>query len=52
MRRLAEQKRVVQIWRELEKRVADVTELSSLAEEDASLQAEIWSEVREDSFPA
>jgi len=44
MRRLAELKRVVQIWRELEKRVADVTELVSLAEEDASLQAEIRSE--------
>jgi len=46
MRQLAELKRVVQIWRELEKRVADVTELSSLAEEDASLQAEIRSEVQ------
>jgi len=45
MRRLAELKRVVQIWRELEKRVADITELSSLTEEDASLQAEIQSEV-------
>ena len=45
MRRLAELKRVVQIWRELEKRVADITELSSLAEEDASLQAEIRAEI-------
>jgi len=32
------------MWRELEKRVADITELVSLAEEDASLQAEIRSE--------
>jgi len=45
MRRLAELKRVVQMWRELEKRAADITELSSLTEEDASLQAEIQSEV-------
>ncbi|MBA7621668.1 Peptide chain release factor 2 [subsurface metagenome] len=45
MRRLAELKRVVQMWRELEKRVADITELSSLTEEDASLQAEIRAEV-------
>ncbi len=45
MRRLAELKRVVQIWQELEKRVADITELSSLTEEDTSLQAEIQSEV-------
>jgi peptide chain release factor 2 len=45
MRRLAELKRVVQIWRELEKRVADITELISLTEEDASLQAEIRAEV-------
>jgi len=45
MRRLAELKRVVQIWQELEKRVADITELSSLTEEGAPLQAEIQSEV-------
>ncbi len=45
MRRLAELKRVVQIWWELEKRVADITELISLTEEDASLQAEIRAEV-------
>ncbi len=45
MRRLAELKRVVQIWRELEKRVADITELISLTEEDASLQAEIRAEI-------
>ncbi len=45
MRQLAEQKRVVQSWRELEKRVADITELISLAEEDTSLQVEIQSEI-------
>jgi len=45
MRQLAEQKRVVQRWRELEKRVTDIAELISLAEEDASLQAEIQSEM-------
>ncbi len=47
MRHLAEQKRVVQRWRELEKRVADIAELVSLAteEEETSLNAEIQSEV-------
>ena len=45
MRQLAEQKRVVQRWRELEKRVTDIAELISLAVEDASLQAEIQSEM-------
>jgi peptide chain release factor 2 len=45
MRRLAELKKVVERWRELEKRVADLDELISLAEEDASLQAEVQSEV-------
>jgi peptide chain release factor 2 len=47
MRRLAEQKKIVQKWRELEKRVADIAELISLAEEDVSLQAEIQSEIEE-----
>ena len=47
MRQLAEQKRMVQKWRELEGRVADITELLSLAENDDSLQAEIQSEVDE-----
>ena len=49
LRRLAEQKRVVQRWRELEKQVADITELISLAsaEEDTSLEAEIRSEIEE-----
>jgi len=45
MRQLAEQRRVVQRWRELEKKVADIAELIPLAEEDTSLQAEIQSEI-------
>jgi len=47
MRQLAEQKRVVQNWRELEKRVAELGELVSLAlgDEDTSLREEIQSEV-------
>jgi len=45
MRRLAEQKKVVHRWRELEKRVADTAELVSLAEEDASLRLDIQSEI-------
>jgi len=47
MRQLAEQKRVVQRWRELEKKIADIAELIALSEEDASLQAEIQSELDE-----
>jgi len=47
MRRLAEQKRMVEQWRGLEKRVADLIELASLAEGDDSLQSEIQSEVEE-----
>ena len=43
MRQLAEQKKVVDRWREVEKRVAEVAELISL--EDSSLEAEIQSEV-------
>ncbi len=38
---------MVQTWRELEKRVTDIAELITLAEEDASLQGEIQSEVEE-----
>ena len=45
MRQLAEQKKVVERWRGLEKKVADIAELISLAEEDASLKAEIESEI-------
>ena len=47
MRQLAEQKRLVQKWRELEKRVADIAELLSLVEDDESLQAEVQSEIDE-----
>jgi len=47
MRRLAEQKKVVQLWQELEKRIADATELLSLAQEDASFRPEIESEIEE-----
>jgi len=36
---------MVQRWRRLEKKAADITELISLAEEDASLQIEIQSEI-------
>ncbi len=46
MRHLAEQKGVVQQWRELEKKVADIAELIALvSEEDALLEAEIQSEI-------
>jgi len=47
MRRLAEHKRTVQPWRELERKVTDIRELISLAsdEEDASLGAEIQPEL-------
>ena len=44
MRRMAEQKKMVAKWRELEKKVTDIAELLSLTEEDASLMAEIQSE--------
>ncbi len=47
MRRLAEQKRLVQRWRELGKRVADIAELLSLVEDDTALQAEVQSEIEE-----
>jgi peptide chain release factor 2 len=43
MRRLAEQKRMVERWRGMEKRAADTAELISL--EDSSLEPEIESEV-------
>ncbi len=45
MRQLSEAQRMVQQWRRLEKKVADITELISLAEEDTSLQVEIQSEI-------
>jgi peptide chain release factor 2 len=45
MRQLVEQKKVVNRWREIEKKVADMAELISLAEEDSSLRLEIESEI-------
>ena len=45
MRRLSEIKKVVERWRELEKKLADMAELASLAEEDTSLKSEIQAEV-------
>jgi peptide chain release factor 2 len=49
MRRLAEQKRVVERWRGMEKRVTDIDELISLVvdEEDESLEGEIRSDIEE-----
>jgi len=44
MRQLVEQKKVVNRWREVEKKVADMAELVSLAEEDTSLRLEVESE--------
>jgi len=44
MRRLVEQKKLVDRWREVEKKVADMAELFSLAEEDTSLRLEVESE--------
>ncbi len=45
MRHMVEQKKVVNRWREVEKKVADMAELVSLAEEDTSLRLEIESEI-------
>ncbi|MCJ7743955.1 MAG: peptide chain release factor 2 [Dehalococcoidales bacterium] len=45
MRQLAELKKVVSKWREAEKKVADAAELLTLAEEDASLEPEVESEL-------
>jgi peptide chain release factor 2 len=45
MRQLAERKKIVGLWRELEKKVSDLNELVSLAEEEASLKKEIESEL-------
>jgi peptide chain release factor 2 len=47
MRHLAEHNKVVQRWRELEKKTTDIAELIGLAEEDSSLQAEIQLELDE-----
>jgi len=45
MRQLAEQAKVVEKWRELEEKIAEIAELIPLAEEDASLKAEIEAEI-------
>ena len=45
MRQLAEQKRVVERWRGLEKKVADIAEGLPLAEEDTSFREEFKSEI-------
>ena len=47
MRQLAEHTRVVEKWRGLEKKIADIAELIALSEEDTALQAEIQSELDE-----
>jgi peptide chain release factor 2 len=47
MRRLADKKRVVQRWRGLEKRLADIAELLTLPDEDESLRAELEKETGE-----
>jgi len=50
MRLLSEQKKVVQEWRELEEKVADIAELTPLAEEDTILNEEIQSEIGKVAF--
>jgi len=45
MRQLSQTRKIVQQWRELEKKVADVAELISLAGEDISLVAEVQAEI-------
>ena len=47
MRQLAGRRKLVSRWRGMEKEVADIAELVSLAEEDASLWEEIQTEVDE-----
>ena len=47
MRRLADKSKVVQQWREFEEKLADVSELIALSEEDTSLQNEIEKELGE-----
>jgi peptide chain release factor 2 len=47
MRRLAEYRKVVLQWRELEEKASDIAELIELAGEDATLQEEIKSELDE-----
>jgi peptide chain release factor 2 len=45
MRRLTEQQKLVETWREAGKKVADIGELIPLAESDASLEIEVQTEV-------
>lgn len=45
MRQLAENKKVVETWRGIERRVADIAETLPLAEDEASFQAEIQAEI-------
>ena len=45
MRQLAEKSRVVQRWRELESKLADLSELSDISGEDDMLQADVEKEV-------
>jgi len=45
MRRLAEYNRVTEKWRGLEKKVSDISEMASLAEEDTSFREEFESEI-------
>ena len=47
MRQLAEQKKVVGKWRELEKKITEMAELIPLAEEDISIGVEIEAEIEE-----
>ena len=49
MRQLAERNKVVNRWREIERKIADIAELVSMAvqEEDATLKTEIQSEIDE-----
>jgi len=47
MRQLAENKKMVQEWRELEQKINDIDELIILSEEDDDLQAEIQTELDE-----
>ncbi len=47
MRQLAEKARLVERWRGLEKKVAGMAELLSLAEEDTSIKAELQAEIEE-----
>ncbi len=47
MRQLVETAKMVQVWRELEKRITDIAELIPLSESDDSLQTELQTELGE-----